>query len=90
MIRYFSNISFRRSSVDLTFNVKNNEASYHLYLLNMETSKIVKIPSGYDLVYLDRSYVAPVNANTSFSAKKTNLVLVGAYNAYENTGCAQV
>ena len=45
----------------------------------------VEIPSGYNPGYLDRSYVAPVIDNTSFSAKKTNLVLVGA-NAYEVPG----
>ena len=54
-----------------------------------DLQNFVQIRSGYNLVYLDRSYVEPVTGNTSFSAKKTKFGLVGA-DAYENIGRAQV
>ena len=59
------------------------------YVEYKDLQNIVQIRSGYNFVYWDRSYVAPVIGKTSFSAEKTNLVLVGT-NAFENTGRSQV
>ena len=52
-----------------------------------DLQNIVKIWSGYNLVYFDRSNVALVIGNAPFSAKKIGL---GGANAYETTGRAQV